>query len=128
MLGGIIATALCRLYFMPRYGRLLARYHPLPVPPEQRLAEVMLALPLLTLSYLWFGITIWPGRVDEPYVSYWVPMMSGLAQGCAIQVPLLPSVPGSAEHRTAHLHRLPKLPYRCIHKVSLLTDRSCSAR
>lgn len=71
---------LCRFYFLPRYEKKMEKYAPLPVPPEERLAEVMLALPLLTVSYAWFAATA------SPDISFWVPMMSGLLQGSAIQL------------------------------------------
>lgn len=75
-LGGACATVAYVWIFNPRYERLVARYAPHAVPPEFRLEPAQWAAPLFAGSFFWFGWTSYPS------ISFWAPMMSGLALGC----------------------------------------------
>lgn len=78
-IGGALAIAAYLLYFNPRYERAVEQYAPNPVPPEKRLEMSLPAGPIFALSFFWFGWTSYPS------ISYWAPMMSGLAMGLSVQ-------------------------------------------
>ena len=74
-IGCIIAVIAYMLIFNPRYERLIEQYKPNPVPPEARLEVALIRAPLFAIGFFWFGWTSYPS------ISYWAPMLSGLAMG-----------------------------------------------
>lgn len=64
--------------FNPRYERLMALHKPNPVPPEERMDIALVAAPVFAISFFWFGWTSYPS------ISFWAPMMSGIALGLSV--------------------------------------------
>ncbi|THH29415.1 hypothetical protein EUX98_g4786 [Antrodiella citrinella] len=74
-LGTVAGCLVYVWYWNPIYDRLSQEYAPNRVPPEFRLDICIYAAPLFALSFFWFGWTSYPS------ISFWAPMMSGLALG-----------------------------------------------
>ncbi|KAL5536623.1 hypothetical protein ACEPAF_446 [Sanghuangporus sanghuang] len=74
-IGCIVAVLGYAIIFNPRYEREIERYKPNPVPPEARLEVALIGAPLFALGFFWFAWTSYPS------ISYWAPMLSGLAMG-----------------------------------------------
>lgn len=66
------------IIFDKRYKRWMTVYAPHPVPPEYRLEMTAWTSPLLAISFFWFGWTSYPS------ISYWAPMLSGVALGLSV--------------------------------------------
>lgn len=66
------------LIWNPRYEALVPKYAPFNVPPEARLEQSLWAAPIFAISFFWFGWT------SYPHISYWAPMLAGLAMGFSI--------------------------------------------
>lgn len=64
--------------FNPRYERAMEKYKPNPVPPEVRLELAIFGAPLFAIAFFWFGWTSYPS------ISFWAPMLSGLAMGISV--------------------------------------------
>ncbi|TFK77215.1 MFS general substrate transporter [Pluteus cervinus] len=77
-LGGAIAVYLYVQVYNPRYEAEARRLSPNPVPPEFRLTLALIAGPIYSVSFFWFGWTSFPS------VSFWAPMMAGLPMGLSI--------------------------------------------
>ena len=76
--GGVLGVVVYLLVFNPRYVAATKEYAPAPVPPEFRMEVCMLAAPIYTISFFWFGWT------SYPTISFWAPLMAGLPMGFAI--------------------------------------------
>ena len=74
-IGCIVAVFAYVVFFNPRYEREIERYKPNPVPPEARLEVALIGAPLFAIGFFWLGWTSYPS------ISYWAPMLSGLAMG-----------------------------------------------
>ncbi|KAL1707414.1 major facilitator superfamily domain-containing protein [Schizophyllum commune] len=78
LVGGVAAVC-CNLFiFNPRYERQMAKCAPHPVPPEFRLEMAVLAAPIFTIAFFWFGWTSYSS------ISFWAPMMAGGLMGFSI--------------------------------------------
>lgn len=77
-IGGALGVLGYLVIWNPRYVRAMEEYAPNPVPPEIRLEYGMAAAPIFALSFFWFGWTSYPS------ISYWSPMLAGLAMGFSI--------------------------------------------
>lgn len=78
--GGVGGVIVYLIYFNPRYIAAVKQYAPAPVPPEFRLGVCIIAAPLYTISFFWFGWTSFPS------ISYWAPLLSGLPVGFSISL------------------------------------------
>ncbi|KAK7468768.1 hypothetical protein VKT23_003269 [Stygiomarasmius scandens] len=78
LVGGCLAVVVYIFTFHRRYDREMARLAPHPVPPEFRLEMGLIAAPLFTISFFWFGWTSFPS------ISFWAPMLSGGMLGFSI--------------------------------------------
>lgn len=78
--GGVGGVIMYLIYFNPRYIAAVKQYAPAPVPPEFRLGVCIIAAPLYTISFFWFGWTSFPS------ISYWAPLLSGLPVGFSISL------------------------------------------
>ena len=56
----------------------MEQYKPYPVPPEHRMDIALIAAPIFAISFFWFGWTSYPS------ISFWAPMLSGLAMGFSV--------------------------------------------
>ena len=56
----------------------MAKCAPHPVPPEFRLEMAVLAAPIFTIAFFWFGWTSYSS------ISFWAPMLAGLPLGASI--------------------------------------------
>ena len=56
----------------------MAKCAPHPVPPEFRLEMAVLAAPIFTIAFFWFGWTSYSS------ISFWAPMMAGGLMGFSI--------------------------------------------
>ncbi|KAI5122575.1 hypothetical protein M0805_004792 [Coniferiporia weirii] len=77
-LGGCIGVIIYLIVYNPRYERLMEEYKPNKVPPENRLDIAIIAAPVFAIAFFWFGWTSYPS------ISYWAPMLSGLAMGLSV--------------------------------------------
>ena len=77
-IGGSVGVVLYLVFFNPRYEHAMAQYAPSPVPPEYRLEPCLYGAPVYALSFFWFGWTSYPS------ISFWVPMLAGLAMGLSV--------------------------------------------
>lgn len=77
-LGGAIGVAIYLIVYNPRYERLMEEYKPNMVPPEHRLDVAIVGAPIFAIGFFWFGWTSYPS------ISFWAPMLSGLAMGCSV--------------------------------------------
>ncbi|KAH8108013.1 MFS general substrate transporter [Cristinia sonorae] len=73
--GAVMGVAGYILVWNPRYEKLIPKYAPYPVPPEARLEQSLWASPIFAISFFWFGWTSYPS------ISFWAPMLAGLAIG-----------------------------------------------
>ncbi|EPS94252.1 hypothetical protein FOMPIDRAFT_130374 [Fomitopsis schrenkii] len=73
---GVVASVFAYIYiFEKRYQDALNGRSSVKMSPELRLESAKWGAPLFAASFFWFGWTSYPG------VSYWVPLMSGIAMG-----------------------------------------------
>lgn len=56
----------------------MEEYKPNFVPPEYRMEVAYAGAPIFAVAFFWFGWTSYPS------VSYWAPMLSGLAMGAGV--------------------------------------------
>lgn len=66
------------LYVNPRYVKLVEQYAPRHPPPEERLPMGVLGGIIFAICFFWFGWTSYPS------VSYWAPLLSGVAFGVSL--------------------------------------------
>ncbi|KAF8687127.1 MFS general substrate transporter, partial [Rhizoctonia solani] len=76
--GGIGGVVVYLVYYNPIYTRRIREFAPRPVPPEYRLDMALLAAPLYSISFFWFGWTSYPS------ISYFAPAFSGALSGFTI--------------------------------------------
>lgn len=93
-LGGCLGVVVYLIFFNPRYERLIDHHKPEMMPPEERLDIAIIAAPIFALSFFWFGWTSYPS------ISFWAPMLAGLAMGFSVvfifvSLPIIHSVPTS---------------------------------
>ncbi|EJD04165.1 MFS general substrate transporter [Fomitiporia mediterranea MF3/22] len=77
-LGGVTGVIVYLLIFNPQYERLIEEYKPNMVPPEKRMNIAVIAAPIFAVSFFWFGWTSYPS------ISFWAPMLAGLAMGFSV--------------------------------------------
>ncbi|KAF8560251.1 MFS general substrate transporter [Imleria badia] len=77
-IGGFLAVVVYVFFVNPDYSRKVEECAPETVPPEYRLRVVMIASPLLTISFFWFAWTSFPS------ISILAPMASALVLGFSI--------------------------------------------
>lgn len=56
----------------------MEEYKPNRVPPEYRLEVAYVGAPIFCIAFFWFGWTSYPS------ISFWAPMLSGLAMGFGV--------------------------------------------
>jgi len=77
-IGGVVGVLLYLALYHPRYEKYVEEYAPAQVPPEARLEVTLLAAPLFSISFFWFGWTSYPS------ISLWSPLLAGGLLGFSI--------------------------------------------
>jgi len=78
--GSVAGTAISVFYVNPRYVKLVEQHAPRNPPPEARLPVGVLGGIIFAVGFFWFGWTSYPS------ISYWAPLLSGLAFGVSIML------------------------------------------
>ncbi|VDC04808.1 unnamed protein product [Peniophora sp. CBMAI 1063] len=77
-LGGVAGCIFYLIFYHPRYVRYMEEYAPALVPPEKRLEVTLIAAPLFSIAFFWFGWT------SYSWIPFWSSMMAGSLLGFSI--------------------------------------------
>ncbi|KZV59601.1 MFS general substrate transporter [Peniophora sp. CONT] len=77
-LGGFAGCIFYLVFYHPRYVRYMDEYAPNFVPPEKRLEVTLVAAPIFSIAFFWFGWT------SYSWIPFWSSMMAGSLLGFSI--------------------------------------------